>query len=65
VPRLPQRLERALNFDIETCKTPRGRVKTIACIEDPVGTETILTHLDSKDPAFTTVSRAPPGGLFD
>ena len=58
------------NIDIETCKTCGGHVKIIACIEDPVVIETILTHLDSKnataDAPRLPPSRAPPqAGLID
>ena len=39
-------------------------VRIIACIEDPVVIEKILTHLDSKDPCTASArlprSRAPP-----
>jgi len=39
------RLKRVFNIDIETCGECGGRVKVIACIEDPVLIENILTHL--------------------
>jgi hypothetical protein len=47
-----------------------GTVRVIACIEDPVFIEKILSHLDEKVPATETIrlpeSRAPPqAGLFD
>ena len=41
-----QRLKRVFGIDIETCQTCGGAVRIIACIEDPVVIETILTHLD-------------------
>ncbi len=41
-----QRLKRVFNIDIETCQACGGAVKIIACIEDPVVIEKILTHLD-------------------
>jgi len=48
----------------ETCKTCGGRVKIIACIEDPAVIEKILTHLERKDACDATrrlpPSRAPP-----
>ncbi len=63
-----QRLKRVFNIDIETCKTCGGHVKIIACIEDPVVIEKILTHLDRKDVTATVrspPSRGPPQiGLF-
>ena len=48
-----QRLKRAFNIDIETCKTCRGHVKIIACIDDPVVIENILTHLKRNDATAT------------
>jgi hypothetical protein len=61
---------RMFNIDIKTCKTCGGRVKIIACIEDPVVTEKIRTHLDSKDasaaiPRLPACRALPQGGLFD
>jgi hypothetical protein len=59
-----QRLKRVFNIDIETCNSCGGHVKIIACIEDPVVIEKILTHLERKDAAATATglppSRAPP-----
>jgi len=34
------------NIDFETCSECGGPVKVIACIEDPVVIEKILTHLE-------------------
>jgi hypothetical protein len=34
-----QRLKRVFNIDIEICKSGGGRVKIIACIEDPLITK--------------------------
>ena len=64
-----QRLKRVFNIDIEICNRCGGRVKIIACIEDPVVIEKILTRLDSKA-ACGAVRRLPPcrappqGSLF-
>ena len=59
-----QRLKRVFNVDIETCRQCGGTVKMIACIEDPVIIEKILTHLNEKAaPAETGLlpeSRAQP-----
>jgi len=52
-----QRLKRV--FNIEICKTCGGHVKIIACIEDPVVIEKILTHLERKD-ASGAARRLPP-----
>jgi len=37
------------NIDIESCKSCGGRVKIIACIEDPEVIERTLTHLEGKE----------------
>ena len=66
-----QRLKRVFGIDIETCPTCGGAVRIIACIEDPVVIEKILTHLDGKGGAAEATRRppcrAPPPqtGLFD
>ena len=44
-----QRLKRVFNIDIETCQRCQGRVKVIACIEDPLVIEKILTHLKKQE----------------
>ena len=54
-----QRLKRVFNIDIETCNSCGGAVKIIACIEDPVVIEKILTHLDNKA-AGGGARRLPP-----
>jgi hypothetical protein len=63
-----QRLKRVFNIDIETCRECGGAVKVIACIEDPVVIQKILTHLKEKaapEPLGLLPSvRAPPAGLF-
>jgi hypothetical protein len=60
-----QRLKRVFNIDI--CKSCGGHVKIIACIEDLVVIEKILTHLKRKDAAVTavstTVAGSAPGAL--
>ena len=65
-----QRLKRVFNIDIETCSTCGGAVKVIACIEDPLIIDKILTHLNEKAPPLQAPplpkSRAPPQAvLFD
>ena len=65
-----QRLKRVFNIDIEICSRCGGAVKVIACIEDPLVIDKILTHLD-KNAAFAESvvlpqSRGPPQrSLFD
>ena len=65
-----QRLKRVFNIDIETCERCAGRVKIVACIEDPAVIERILAHLKGKAPsaelAMLPEGRAPPQArLFD
>ena len=64
-----QRLKRVFNIDIETCRHCQGPVKIIACIEDPVVIEKILSHLRSKAETQAMLlppARAPPAvGLFE
>lgn len=43
-----QRLKRVFGIDIETYPACGVAVRIIACIEDCVVTEKILTHLDAK-----------------
>jgi hypothetical protein len=43
-----QRLKRVFNLDMETCSKCGGAVSVIACIEDPVVIDKILTHLEKK-----------------
>ncbi len=54
-----QRLKRVFNIDVETCNSCGGQVKIIACIEDPVVIEKILTHIERKETS-TGASRLPP-----
>jgi hypothetical protein len=54
-----QRLKRVFNIDIETCNSCGGAVKIIACIEDPVVIDKILTHIDNKA-AGGPARRLPP-----
>jgi len=63
-----QRLKRVFGIDIKTCHECGGTVKVIACIDDPVVIEKILSHLQEKltsAPAGRRpASRAPPADLF-
>jgi hypothetical protein len=64
-----QRLKRVFNIDIEICKSGGGRVKIIACVEDPLIIRKVLTHIDSKAGCGAArrfpPCRAPPqGSLF-
>ncbi len=44
-----QRLKRVFNIDVETCNECGGAVKVIACIEDPVVIQKILSYLKRQD----------------
>lgn len=57
-----QRLKRVFNIDIETCPKCGGAVKIIACIEDPVVIDKILTHLDKKAASTEQVLLPHPRG---
>ena len=57
-----QRLKRVFGIDIKTCHECGGTVKVIACIDDPVVIEKILSHLQEK--LTSAASRAPPADLF-
>ena len=53
------------DIDVETCRACGGAVNNvIACIEDPVVIQEILTHLEKKEPMRAVLllpdSRAPP-----
>ncbi len=52
------------NIDIQTCPHCQGRLKIIACIDDPAVIQKILTHLSQKataaDPSLRPLARAPP-----
>jgi hypothetical protein len=57
-----QRLKRVFGIDIETCVSCGGSVRIVACIEDPVTIEKILTHRNEKTCFHPLLpeSRAPP-----
>lgn len=63
-----QRLKRVFKIDIETCSHCGGAVKIIACIEDPMVIEKILTHLNKQTvyakPAGLHASRAHPQAVL-
>ena len=56
-----QRLARVFDIDITNCPDCDGKIKIIACIEDPPVIEKILTHkgLNHKLPKIYP-ARAPP-----
>ena len=53
----------AIRIEIEKCEKCGGKVKVIACIEDPEVIEKILKHL-GLDEASEARIRSPPTGLF-
>ena len=58
-----QRLKRVFNIEIVVCARCGGSIGVIACIEDPVVIEKILSHLNLHTPAEQAPSpngRAPP-----
>ena len=59
-----ERLKRAFKIDINICEACGGAVKVIACIEDPLVINKILTHLNHQaypnNQFLLPVNRAPP-----
>ena len=58
-----QRLKRVFKIEIETCEACGGKVKVIACIEDPAVIKRILAHLENSQDAGLHPEhppRAPP-----
>jgi len=55
-----QRLKRVFAIDIETCPKCGGKLRVIACIEDPDVIATILEHIRTREAAETSQPRAPP-----
>ena len=55
-----QRLKRVFAIDIETCPKCGGKLRVIACIEDPDVIATILEHIRPRDEAQPPQPRAPP-----
>ena len=69
-----QRLKRVFNIDIKVCEHCGGKVKVIACIDDPLFIDHILKHIKRKATRNNTnkhhvipQERAPPltPSLFD
>ncbi len=57
-----QRLKRVFTIDIETCPDCGGKLRVIACIEDPLLISKILGHVQRREAAATRQARAPPVG---
>ncbi len=55
------RLKRVFAIEIETCPLCGGKLRVIACIEEPWLIAKILGHVRARDAAAGTEARAPPG----
>ena len=55
-----QRLKRVFAIDIETRPKCGGKLRVIACIEDPDVIATTLEHIRARDEAEPSQPRAPP-----
>ncbi|MGD8357164.1 MAG: transposase [Lysobacterales bacterium] len=55
-----QRLKRVFAIDIETCPECGGKLRVIACIEDPSLIEQILGHVQRRPALTHSTPRAPP-----
>jgi hypothetical protein len=55
-----QRLKRVFAIDIETCPECGGKLRVIACIEDPPLIEKILGHVHRRETLSTNTPRSPP-----
>ena len=64
-PRAPmnwaQRLKRVFAIDIEACPECGGKLRVIACIEDPLLIRQILSHVQQRDGPADFDARGPPG----
>jgi hypothetical protein len=62
-----QRLRRVFAIDIETCPECGGKLRVIACIEDPPLITKILGHVRQREALLGNHTRAPPDlfGLLD
>ena len=57
-----QRLKRVFTIDIEICPDCRGKLRVIACIEDPLLIVKNLGLVQRREAADTIQARAPPAG---
>ena len=55
-----QRLKRVFAIDIESCPECGGKLRVIACIEDPPLIEKILGHVQRREALVGSAPRGPP-----
>ena len=55
-----QRLRRVFAIDIETCPDCGGRLRVIACVEEPALIRRILAHVRAREELAGLATRAPP-----
>jgi hypothetical protein len=55
-----QRLKRVFAIDIEKCPDCGGKLRVIACIEDPQLIRKILGHVQARNRPASSSARAPP-----
>jgi len=55
-----RRLKKVFSIDISECKSAKGAVKIIACIEDPVVIRKILVHLKVRATEQESPTTLPP-----
>ena len=55
-----QRLKRVFSIDIETCPKCGGKLRVIACIEDPPLIAKILAHVRQRETLAGGTARSPP-----
>jgi hypothetical protein len=60
-----QRLKRVFAIDIESCPNCGGKLRVIACIEEPWLIQSILAHVHERDDPAGATARGPPGHCED
>ncbi len=56
-----QRLKRVFAIDIEICPDCGGKLRMIACIEEPLLIAKLLGHVQQRLESDNKLARAPPG----